>query len=97
MEPTGENSAIIGRVAEAHELVERLKGEIYSGVEKQMTRRMVHKLLFYFLVTLMVGCIIGMLYTNWQTENRLSMVKKTGILTLSDGSMFQLTPMTPRN
>jgi hypothetical protein len=62
-----------------------------------MTRRVVHKLLFYFLVTLMVGSIIGMFYMNWQTDNRLSMAKKTGILTLSDGSMFELTPITPKN
>jgi hypothetical protein len=45
----------------------------------------------------MVGTIIGMFYMNWQTDNRLSMAKKTGVLTLSDGSMFELTPMTPRN
>ncbi len=97
MEPAVENSAVVGRVAEAHELVERLKTEIYAGEEKQITRRVVHKLLFYFLVTLMVGSVIGMFYTNWQTDNRLSMAKKTGILTLGDGSMFELTPMTPRN
>ncbi len=97
MEPAVENSALVGRVAEAHELVERLKAEIYAGEEKRMTRRVVHKLLFYFLVTLMVGSIIGMFYMNWQTDNRLSMAKKAGILTLSDGSMFELTPMTPRN
>jgi hypothetical protein len=97
MEPAVENSAVIGRVAEAHELVERLKTEIYAGEEKRMTRRVVHKLLFYFLVTLMVGSIIGMFYMNWQTENRLSMAKKTGILTLGDGSMFELTPISPKN
>lgn len=97
METAVENGAVIGRVAEAHELVERLKAEIYAGEEKRMTRRVVHKLLFYFLVTLMVGTIIGMFYMNWQTDNGLSMAKKTGVLTLSDGSMFELTPMTPRN
>jgi hypothetical protein len=97
VEPTVENSAVVDRVAEAHELVERLKAEIYAGEEKRMTRRVVHKLLFYFLVTLMVGSIIGMFYMNWQTDNRLSMAKKTGILTLSDGSMFELTPITPKN
>jgi len=34
---------------------------------------------------------------NWQTEKRLSMAKRTGILTLSDGSMFELVPMAPKN
>ena len=33
MEPTVENSAVVDRVAEAHELVERLKAEIYAGEE----------------------------------------------------------------
>ncbi len=97
MEPAGENSAAIASVMQSHELVERLKTEIFAGEEKQITKRMVHKLLFYFLVTLMIGCIIGMFYMNWQTGNRLSMAKKSGILMLDDGSMFQLTPMTPKN
>lgn len=97
MEPAVENGTILGRVSEAHELVERLKAEIYGGEEKRIARRVVHKLLFYFLVTLMAGSVIGMFYMNWQTEKRLSMAKKTGILTLSDGSMFELTPMAPKN
>jgi hypothetical protein len=97
MESVVENGTVIDRVAEAHELVERLKAEIYAGEEKRMTRRVVHKLLFYFLVTLMVGTMIGMFYMNWQTDNRLSMAKKTGVLTLSDGSMFELTPLAPKN
>lgn len=97
MESAVENGAIVGKVSEAHELVERLKAEIFSGEEKRLTRRVVHRLLFYFLVTLMAGAIIGMFYMNWQTEKRLSMAKKTGILTLSDGSMFELTPMAPKN
>lgn len=97
MEPAIENGVLVGKVTEAHELVERLKTEIYTGEEKRMTRRVVHKLLFYFLVTLMVGSMIGMFYMNWQTDNRLSMAKKTGILTLSDGTMFELTPIAPKN
>jgi hypothetical protein len=97
MEPAVENNAVISRVAEAHELVERLKAEIYAGEEKRMVRRVVHRLLFYFFITLMVGSVFGMFYMNWQTDNRLSMAKKTGILTLSDGSMFELTPMIPKN
>jgi hypothetical protein len=96
MEQRVENSALIGRVAEAHELVERLKAEIFVEEERKMTSRVVHKLLFYFLVTLMVGSISGMFYMNWQTDKRLSMAKKTGILTLSDGSMFELAPLTPK-
>ena len=97
METGVDNSAIVGKIAEAHELVERLKTEVFAGEEKKMTRRVVQKSLFYFLVTLMIGCILGMLYMNWQTEKRLSMAKRTGILTLSDGSMFELAPMTPKN
>jgi hypothetical protein len=97
MEAGVDDSAILGRVAEAHDLVERLKAEILAGEEKRMTRRVVHKSLFYFLVILLVGCILGMSYTNWQTENRLSMAKRTGILTLGDGSMFELAPMTPKD
>ncbi len=97
MEIAGENNALIARVAESHELIERLKTEIFASEEKQMTKRIVHKLLFYFLITLMVGCIIGMFYSNWQTGNRLSLAKKTGILMLNDGSLYQLTPMTPKN
>ncbi len=97
MEPAVENGAIVGKVTEAHELVETLKAEIFGGEEKRMMRRVVHKLLFYFLITLMAGSVIGMFYMNWQTENRLSMAKKTGILTLSDGSMFALTPMAAKN
>ena len=65
MEIAGENSALIARVAESHELIERLKTEIFTSEEKQMTKRIVHKLLFYFLITLMVGCIIGTLLA-WQ-------------------------------
>jgi hypothetical protein len=87
----------MNKVAEAHELVEGLKREIFAQEEKKMVRRVVHRLLFYFLITLMVGSIIGLFYTNWQVERRLSMAKRTGILTLSDGSMFELTPMAPKN
>ena len=97
MEAGLDNSVIIDRVAEAHELVEKLKTEIFGGEEKRIMRRVVQKSLFYFLVTLMVGCIIGMLYMNWQTDNRLAMAKRTGILTLSDGSMFELAPIAPKN
>jgi hypothetical protein len=82
---------------ESHELVEKLKTEIFAGEEKKMTKRVVHKLLFYFLITLMVGCIIGMLYSNWQTGNRLSLAKKSGTLMLNDGTLYQLIPMAPKN
>ncbi len=92
-----DDNTILGRVAEAHDLVERLKAEIFIGEEKRMMRRVVHKSLFYFLVALMAGCIVGMSYSNWQTDNRLSMAKRTGILTLSDGSMFELAPLVPKN
>ena len=97
METGVDNGVIVHRIAEAHELVERLKSEVFAGEERRMTRRVIQKSLFYFLVTLMVGCILGMLYMNWQTEKRLSMAKRTGILTLGDGSMFELAPMTPKN
>lgn len=97
MEAGIDNGAIVNRIAEAHDLVERLKAEVFTEEEKKMTRRVVHKSLFYFLITLMIGCILGMLYMNWQTERRLSMAKRTGILTLSDGSMFELAPMAPKN
>jgi hypothetical protein len=97
MDAETDNGAIVDRIAEAHDLIERLKTEVFTGEEKKMTRRMIHKSLFYFLITLMIGCIIGMLYMNWQTEKRLSMAKRTGILTLGDGSMFELAPMAPKN
>jgi hypothetical protein len=97
MDRTTDDGAVIARVTESHELVETLKTEIFAGEEKQMAKRVVHKLLFYFLITLLVGCIIGMLYSNWQTGNRLSLAKKSGILMLDDGSLYQLTPMPPKN
>jgi len=97
METGVDRDTIMNKVAEAHELVEGLKREIFAQEEKKMVRRVVHRLLFYFLITLMVGSIIGLFYTNWQVERRLSMAKRTGILTLSDGSMFELTPMAPKN
>lgn len=97
MEAGVDNGVIVGKITEAHNLVEQLRAEVFAGEEKKMTRRMVQKSLFYFLITLMVGCILGMLYMNWQTEKRLSMAKRTGILTLSDGSMFELAPMIPKN
>jgi len=97
MEPIGENSAVIEKVAESNELIKRLKMEIFSGEEKNITKKVVHKLLFYFLITLMIGCAIGMFYTNWQTDRRLSLAERSGIIMLNDGTMFQLTPMTPRN
>ncbi len=97
MEPAIDNGTILSRVVEAHELVEKLKTEIFAEEERKITRRVVHKLLFYFLVTLMAGSVIGLFYMNWQTERRLSMAKRTGILTLSDGSMFELVPMAPKN
>jgi len=97
MEPLGDNGDILTKVTEAHELVEKLKKEIFAEEERKIVRRVVHKLLFYFLITLMAGFFIGYHYTNWQTEKRLSMAKRTGILTLSDGSMFELVPMAPKN
>ena len=97
MEPVVDNDAILARVTEAHELVEKLKTAIFAEEERKIMRRIVHKLLFYFLVTLMAGSVIGLFYVNWQTEKRLSMAKRTGILTLSDGSMFELIPMAPKN
>lgn|GEM_PF-600749 len=96
MEPV-DDSAILSRVVEAHDLVEKLRTEIFAEEERKITRRVVHKLLFYFLITLMAGSVIGLFYMNWQTEKRLSMAKRTGILTLSDGSMFELVPMAPKN
>jgi len=92
-----DDSAILSRVVEAHDLVEKLRTEIFAEEERKITRRVVHKLLFYFLITLMAGSVIGLFYMNWQTEKRLSMAKRTGILTLSDGSMFELVPMAPKN
>jgi hypothetical protein len=97
MEPIVENSAVIAKVAESNELIKRLKMEIFSGEEKNITRKVVHKLLFYFLIALMIGCAIGMFYTNWQTDRKLSLAKKSGIIMFNDGTMFQLTPMTPRD
>ena len=97
MEPEVDNAAIIAKVSEAHELVEKLKAEIFGEEERKITRRVVHKLLFYFLITLMVGSVIGLFYQTWSTERRLSMAKRTGILTLSDGSMFELVPVAPKN
>ena len=97
MEPAIDNNAILARVIEAHELVEKLKTEIFAEEERKIMRRVVHKLLFYFLITLMAGSVLGLFYVNWQTEKRLSMAKRTGILTLSDGSMFELVPMAPKN
>lgn len=97
METVIDNGTVMSRVAEAHELVETLKKEIFAEEEKKMVRRVVHRLLFYFLITLMVGSLIGLFYMNWQVDRRLSMAKRTGILTLSDGSMFELTPMAPKN
>jgi hypothetical protein len=97
MDPVIDNSAIITKVAEAHELVEKLKTEIFGGEERKITRRVVHKMLFYFLVTLMAGSVIGLFYQTWTTEKRLSMAKRIGILTLSDGSMYELVPVAPKN
>jgi hypothetical protein len=54
-------------------------------------------MLFYFLVTLMAGSVIGLFYQTWTTEKRLSMAKRIGILTLSDGSMYELVPVAPKN
>jgi hypothetical protein len=97
MDPGIDNSAIITKVTEAHELMEKLKAEIFSEEERKITRRIVHKMLFYFLITLMAGSVIGLFYQTWTTEKRLSMAKRTGILTLSDGSMFELVPVAPKN
>lgn len=97
MEPVNDNAAIISRVAEAHELVDKIKNEIFGEEERKITRRIVHKMLFYFLITLMAGSVIGFLYQTWTTEKRLSMAKRTGILTLGDGSMFELVPVAPKN
>jgi len=97
MEPVVDNGAILTRITEAHELVEKLKKEIFAEEERKIMRRVVHKLLFYFLITLMAGSVIGLVGVNWRTEKRLSMAKRTGILTLDDGSMFELVPMAPKN
>jgi hypothetical protein len=97
METAIDNGTIMSRVTEAHELVEGLKKEIFAEEEKKTMRRVVHRLLFYFLITLMVGSTIGLFYMNWQVDRRLSLAKRTGILTLSDGSMFELVPMAPKN
>ncbi len=97
MEPEIDNTGIITRVSEAHELVEKLKTEIFGEEERKITRRIVHKLLFYFLITLMAGSVIGLFYQTWSTERRLSLAKRTGILTLSDGSMYELVPVAPKN
>ena len=97
MEPVIDNSVIIAKVVEAHELVEKLKTEIFGEEERKIVRRVVHKMLFYFLVTLMAGSVIGLFYQTWSTEKRLSLAKRTGILTLSDGSMFELVPMAAKN
>ena len=97
MEPVIDNTAIITKVTEAHELVEKLKTEIFGEEERKITRRIVHKMLFYFLITLMAGSVIGLFYQTWTTEKRLSLAKKTGILTLGDGSMFELVPVAPKN
>ncbi len=97
MEPVIDNTAIIARVAEANELVEKLKLEVFGEEERKITRRIVHKMLFYFLITLMAGSVIGLFYQTWTTEKRLSLAKRTGILTLSDGSMFELVPVAPKN
>jgi hypothetical protein len=97
MEAGIDDSAIIGRVTEAHQLIEKIKSEVFAGEEKRMMRRVVHTSLFYFLVALMVGCIAGMSYSNWQTDNRLSKAKTTGILTMGDGSMFELAPIAPKD
>ncbi len=96
LEALGEDTSREGLIDTPRRVGEMYQ-EIFSGEEKRITRRVVHKLLFYFLVTLMAGTIIGMFYMNWQTEKRLSMARKTGILTLGDGSMFVLTPMAPKN
>jgi hypothetical protein len=97
MEPVIDNAVIITRVAEAHELVEKIKTDIFGEEERKISRRLIHKMLFYFLVTLMAGSVLGFLYQTWTTETRLSMAKKTGILTLGDGSMFELVPVAPKN
>jgi hypothetical protein len=97
MEPVIDNTAVITRVAEAHELVDKIKREIFGEEERKITRRIIHKMLFYFLITLMAGSVLGFLYQTWSTEKRLSMAKRTGILTLGDGSMFELVPVAPKN
>jgi hypothetical protein len=83
-------------VAEAHDLVEKLKDEFFAEEEKKVTKRVVHKLLFYFLITFMAGSVAGLFYMNWQTDGRLSMARRTGILVFNDGSIFQLTPVPPK-
>ncbi len=55
MEPETDSGVIIGRVTEAHELVEKLKREVFAEEERRMTKRVVHKLLFYFLVGVAFG------------------------------------------
>ena len=97
MDRPGDGGAVVAEVMESHELVEKLKTEIFAGERKKMTKKVVHKLLFYFLITLLVGCIIGMLYSNWQIRNRLSLAKKSGTLMLNDGTLYHLIPMTPKN
>jgi hypothetical protein len=94
---TDDSTTIITRVTEAHELVDKIKKEIFGEEERRITRRIVHKMLFYFLVILMAGVALGFFYQTWTTEKRLSMAKKTGILTLGDGSMFELVPVAPKN
>jgi hypothetical protein len=97
MEPVNDNAVIIARVTEAHELVDRIKNEVFGEEERKITRRIVHKMLFYFLITLMAGSVLGFAYQTWTTEKRLSMAKRTGILTLGDGTMFELVPVAPKN
>lgn len=96
-QPVIDNTAIIAKVTEAHELVDKIKADIFGEEERKITRRIVHKMLFYFLITLMAGAVIGFLYQTWTTEKRLAMAKRTGILTLGDGSMFELVPVAPKN
>ena len=64
-----DNNAIITKVTEAHELVEKLKTEIFGEEERKIMRRVVHKMLFYFLVTLMAGSVIGLFYGTGRPKN----------------------------
>ena len=97
MEPALESGTIISKVKEAHDLVEKLRAEIFAGEEKRIRKTVLHRLLFYFLIAFMAGAVVGIFYMNSQTDYRLAMARRIGVLALSDGTMFELTPVAPKH
>jgi len=94
---SGKTSAIIGRVVEAHELVERLRTEVFGERRKENDEKVGPEVALLFSRHPDGRLLMGMFYMNWQTDNRLAMAKRTGTWTSATVAMFELARWAPKN